>query len=303
MNRAKRAIALGFFDGVHTGHGALLRRVGDVAARKGLVPSAFTFDPHPENLIVGTPVPLITAPADRADLMRRLYGIRDVIVARFDERMMHMDWRAFISDYLVEENGAAWLVAGHDFHFGYKGEGNPYRLQEFCAGLGVGCDIIPRIEKDGITVSSTYIRTLLAQGEMERAREFLGHPHVLTAQVSHGKKLGTALGFPTINLRIPPGILVPAYGVYAARAWLEDGTCHPAVTNIGTRPTVDCGGSVNVEGFLLDFSGDLYGQTVRMEFFRRLRGEERFPDLKSLRTAILKDTEETKRYFQTLGDA
>lgn len=301
MDKAKRAIALGFFDGVHTGHGALLRRVGEVAARNNLVPSAFTFDTHPENLIMGTPMPLITTPADRADLMRRLYGIRDVIVARFDQRMMRMDWRSFVSDYLVEENGAAWLVAGHDFHFGYKGEGNPQRLQEFCKGLGVGCDIIPRIEKDGITVSSTYIRTLLAQGEMERAMEFLGHPHVFTAQVSHGKRLGTSLGFPTVNLQIPSGILVPAFGVYAARAWLEDGSCHLCVTNIGTRPTVDCSGSVNVEGFLLDFSGDLYGQTVRMEFFRRLRGEERFSSLEALRSAILKDTEATKQYFNELS--
>ncbi len=161
MNReetTRRVVALGFFDGVHIGHGALLRRVGEVAASLGAVPSAVTFDTHPTNLILKTPMPLLTSPLDRADLMRRYYGIRDVIVARFDERMMHMPWQEFVSDYLVKEHGAVHLVAGHDFHFGYKGEGNPERLEAMCRELGVGCDIIPKVEQDHITVSSTYIR-------------------------------------------------------------------------------------------------------------------------------------------------
>ena len=184
------------------GHGALLRRVGEVSAQKGLIPTAFTFDAHPGSRITGAVTPLINAPADRADLMRRLYGIREVIVAHFDS-MMRMDWRDFVTEYLVKEHGAAHVVAGHDFHFGYKGEGNPQRLRELCEAQGVGCDIIPKVEMEGITVSSTYIRTLIAQGEMERAMEFLGHPHVLTDRVGHGKKLGSTLGFPTVNLRFP----------------------------------------------------------------------------------------------------
>jgi len=123
-NPARRVIALGFFDGVHLGHGALLRRVGAVARERGAIPAAVTFDTHPEKLILRTPVPLISSPEDRAELMRRCYGIRDVIVARFDERMMRMSWQDFITEYLVEGLGAVHLVAGHDFHFGYKGEGN-----------------------------------------------------------------------------------------------------------------------------------------------------------------------------------
>ena len=122
MQTEKRVIALGFFDGVHLGHGALLRRVGEKAAELGAVPAAVTFDTHPENLILKTPaVPLLSSPLDRAELMRRFYGIREVIVAHFDERMMHMPWREFVTDYLA----GVHLVAGHDFHFGYKGGGQP----------------------------------------------------------------------------------------------------------------------------------------------------------------------------------
>lgn len=231
MQTEKRVIALGFFDGVHLGHGALLRRVGEKAAELGAVPAAVTFDTHPENLILKTPaVPLLSSPLDRAELMRRFYGIREVIVAHFDERMMHMPWREFVTDYLAGEHGAVHLVAGHDFHFGYKGEGNPERLQALCGELGIGCDIIPKVVQDHITISSTYIRTLVAQGEMERANQFLGHPHTLTDTVAHGKKLGGTLGFPTVNLRFQPGVLVPAHGVYATRVTFENGESRPAVT-------------------------------------------------------------------------
>jgi len=297
MRGKKRVIALGFFDGVHLGHGALLRRVRETADRLGAVPAAVTFDTHPENLILGAPVPLINSPQDRADLMARCYGIQEVIVAHFDQRMMRMDWEEFVTDYLVGEHGAVHLVAGHDFHFGYKGEGNPERLRAKCRELGIGCDIVPAVALDGITVSSTYIRTLLAQGEIEQANRFLGHPHTLTDTVAHGKKLGSALGFPTVNLHFQPGVLVPARGVYAARVWFEDGQSRPAVTNIGVRPTVDDHGAVNVEGFILDYGGDLYGRTVRMEFYKYLRGERKFPSLEALREEVLRNAEETRRYF------
>ena len=149
MEQKKRVIALGFFDGVHTGHGALLSRVREKAAALEAVPTAFTFDAHPGSRITGAVTPLINSAADRADLMRRLYGIREIIVAHFDS-MMRMPWEDFITEYLVKEQGAVHVVAGHDFHFGYKGEGNPRRLAEKCAALGVGCDIIPKIEKEGI---------------------------------------------------------------------------------------------------------------------------------------------------------
>ena len=299
MKKEQRVIALGFFDGVHLGHGALLRRVAEVAAQTGAVPSAVTFDTHPDQLVLGEDVALINSPADRSELLRRKYGIRDVIVAHFDERMMKMPWEEFVTDYLVREHGAIHLVAGHDFHFGYMGRGNPERLKEKCAELGIGCDIIDKVEKDGITISSTYIRSLIKQGEMERAAEFLGHPHTLTDTVSHGKKLGSTLGFPTVNLRFRPGVIVPSYGVYATKVVLSDGSAYPAVTNIGVRPTVDQNGGVTVESWLLDgFSGDLYGQEVRVEFYHHIRGERQFENVEQLREEVCRNAQQTIEYFE-----
>ena len=296
MNEIKRVIALGFFDGVHKGHGALLRRVAERARELDAVPAAFTFDTHPESLILGRATPLLSTTADRADLMRRLYGIQDVIVAHYDREMMKTPWEDFITDYLVRDCGAVHVVAGHDFRFGYRGEGNPERLRQKCRELGLGCDIIHPVVQEGITVSSTYIRTLVAQGEMERARSFLGHPHTLSETVAHGKKLGSALGFPTVNLSIPEGVVIPALGVYAARVWV-DGQPHMAVTNVGSRPTVDDGDKLTVEGYLLDFAGDLYDKTVRMEFYKFLRPEEKFPSLEALRAAIDYDAAATRHFF------
>ena len=296
MNDTKRVIALGFFDGVHTGHGALLSRVREKAAALEAGPTAFTFHAHPGSRITGAVTPLINSAADRADLMRRLYGIREIIVAHFDS-MMRMPWEDFITEYLVKEQGAVHVVAGHDFHFGYKGEGNPRRLAEKCAALGVGCDIIPKIEKEGITISSTYIRTLIAQGEMERADAFLGHPHVLTDRVAHGKKLGSTLGFPTVNLRLKENVLSPAKGVYATKVILENGETHPAVTNVGTRPTVDDGNQLTIEGFILDFQGDLYGQKIQMEFYKYLREERKFPSFAALTAEVMHNAEQTREYF------
>lgn len=293
-----RVIALGFFDGVHRGHGALLRKTAERAEELGAAPAACTFDAHPEAVILGRPQPLLSTPADRGELMRRYYGIREVIVAHFDRRMMTMPWEAFVTDFLVGEQGARWLVAGHDYHFGYRGEGDPEKLRALCQRLGMGCDVIGKVTLDGITVSSTYIRTLVAQGEMERACLFLGHPHVLRGRVRHGKGLGSTLGFPTVNLTLEPSILTPAHGVYASKVYLPGGGCCLAATNIGIRPTVRDGDGVTVESFLLDFQGDLYGREVCLELYRRLRPERAFPSLEDLRQEVMKNAAETREYFE-----
>ena len=300
MSTPKRVIALGFFDGVHKGHGALLRTVAQAADRLGAMPCAFTFDRSPTAAITGQTIPLLSSVEDRVWLMRRYYGIEEVIVAPFDG-MQKMDWQDFVSEYLQKELGCVHVVAGHDFHFGYMGKGNPQRLQENCRELGMGCDIIQKVEQDGITISSTYIRTLIAQGEMERANQFLGHPHTLTNRVAHGKKIGTTtLGFPTVNLLIPQGVIVPAYGVYATRVWF-DGQCRCAVTNVGVRPTVeDNDGHVTVEGFILDFDGDLYGHEIRMEFYKYLRPEQKFASMQALADEIRHNAQQTRDYFRQL---
>ena len=300
MSNEKRVIALGFFDGVHVGHGALMQAVTRAAEQLNATPCAFTFDRHPDSVITGQTTPLISSVEDRAYLMRRYYGIREVIVASFRD-MQKMPWEDFVTEYLVKELGAVHVVAGHDFHFGYMGSGNPARLSQKCAELGIGCDIIGKIEQDGITISSTYIRTLIAQGEMERATEFLGHPHILTDRVAHGKKIGSsALGFPTVNLRIPQGVIVPSFGVYATRV-IFDGQSRYAVTNVGVRPTIeDNDGRITVEGFLLDFDGDLYGHEIRMEFYKKLRDERKFESFQALADEIGRNAEQTRAYFQEL---
>ena len=297
MSTNQRVIALGFFDGVHTAHGALLRRVKEVAAERNAVPAAFTFDCHPSARLSGRSVPLLTSVEDRAFLMQSRYGMEEILVASFDE-MVQMNWADFISHYLAGEQSAVHVVCGNDFRFGWKGEGNPERLKSKCAELGIGCDVIGAIELDGIRVSSTYIRTLIESGDMERAAEFLGHPHILSDIVTPGKRLGRTLGFPTVNLHFQPGVIVPAYGVYAAKVYLEDGSEQIAAVNVGVRPTVEAVSEPNVEAFLLDFDGDLYGQRVRLEFYRHLRGERKFPSVEALTREVLRNAEETRAYFR-----
>ena len=297
MKVEKTVIALGFFDGVHRGHGALLRKAAERAGELNAAPAVFTFDRSPKEFVTGKPVLLINSNDDRRDIIRRVYGIQRVIFAPFDREMMTMPWQDFITELLVKQYGAVHLVAGHDYRFGHKNEGTVERLREKCRELGLGCDIIPKVELEGITVSSTYIRTLLEQGDVERAALFLGHPHCLSQTVRHGQRLGRTIGIPTVNLAVPAHVLTPARGVYITRAFLPDGRSCPGVTNVGTRPTVTEGDTVSVETYLLGFDGDLYGQTVRLDFYKRLRGEVKFPSLEALRQEILRNVAETEAYF------
>jgi len=294
--KPSRVIALGFFDGVHLGHGALLKRTAEIAARVGATPCALTFDAHPEALITKTPLPLLNTISDRAELIRRLYGMEEVIFAHFDDALMHMPWRSFIQNMLIDCFRAVHVVAGPDFHFGYKGKGNPALLSEECARRDLGCDIVPLVGLEGITVSSTYIRKLVAQGDMERAALFLGHPHCLSGVVGHGRRLGSALGVPTVNLPFPEGLQCPAHGVYVSVVTL-DGRRLPSVTNIGLRPTVTISHEVAAETHILDFSGDLYGKQLRLELLKSLRRETRFASLDDLRAQIERDLEETKAFW------
>ena len=293
----QRAFALGFFDGIHRGHGMLLHKTIERARELDLEAAVFTFDRHPSDLYADTPVQLINSAQDRADLIHRLYGIKHVVFSHFDNAMMHMPWESFITDMLYRDLNARHLVCGEDFHFGYRGEGNPARLQRKCAELDIRCDIIPLMEIDGIKVGSTYIRTLLADGDMERAAEFLGHPHCLSHTVEHGKHLGSSIGIPTVNLTVPPHVLTPAHGVYATRVQIGDAS-YLGVTNVGVRPTVDQSTHVTVETFILDFSGDLYGQTLRVDFYKRLRAEKRFASLDELKEQIQRDIDSTRNYFE-----
>ena len=206
-----------------------------------------------------------------------------------------------MTDILVERYGAVHLVAGHDHHFGHRNQGSPELLKEKCAELGLGCDIIPAVTLDGVTVSSTHIRKLLEEGDVETARAFLGHPHVLTQTVGHGRQLGRTIGIPTANLVAPPHVLLPKRGVYAAKITLPDGRAFGGVTNVGVRPTVNNGQDVTVEPWILDFDGDLYGQAIRVEFYRRLRDERKFESLDALRSQIETDAVKTREACPEMG--
>ena len=293
----KRVIALGFFDGIHIGHAALLRRTKERAEEIGAIPSALSFDVHPDTLVFGKKVPLINSAAGRADLIRRLFGIESVIFIHFDKTVMQMPWQDFVQT-LITEMDAAWVVVGHDFRFGWKGEGTAERLQAYCAEHGLGCDIIPAVMLDGQIVSSTHIRELIEAGDMETANRWLGHAHTLVDTVHYGYRLGTKMGTPTINMRFPEGVIVPRYGVYAAKVFLEDGSEHLAVTNVGVRPTVSGENRVSVESFILDFSGNLYDHKVRVEFHAFLRPEQKFDGVDALKAQILRDADATRAYFE-----
>ena len=290
----RRVIALGFFDGVHRGHAALLDRARRAADELGVPAAVLTFDLHPDALVLGKKPELINSMEDREDLLLGQFGMDELLVMHFTDHVRHMPWRSFVEDYLIREHGAAHLVCGHDFRFGENGEGTAALLAERCGEKGVGCDIIPAVTMDGVLISSTYIRSLLAEGDLERANRFLGHPHLLSGTVCRGRQLGASIGIPTANISIPAGVLTPALGVYASRVTLPDGTTRTAVTNIGTRPTADNGSDVTVESWLQDFAGDLYGSRIRLELFRRLRPERRFDSLEELAAEIRRNAEEAR---------
>ena len=289
-------LALGFFDGVHLGHGGLLQKARRQADALGISAAALTFDRHPSSLIVGKATPLLNTAAERAGLMKRLYAMDEVCVLPFNEETRNLPWEQFAKNILLEEYGAKHLVCGHDYRFGKNGSGTPEKLEEFCKAQGIGFDCIPEIRLEGETVSSTLIRKLLSEGNVEKAARFLGHPHWLTGTVVDGRKVGRTLGVPTANLQTEGDILLPKQGVYAAKACFE-GESYPAVVNIGTRPTFE-GSGVTIEPWLLDFSGDLYGKELRLEFYAFLREERKFSSPQELKEEVCRNAETARKLLK-----
>lgn len=292
----KTLYALGFFDGVHLGHKALLERCRGLAEAAGMAAGVVTFASHPDTLVLGNPPPLINTPYDREKLLRQRFGMDSVITLPFDRAMMDMPWRDFL-ELLMRDYAAGGFVCGDDFRFGRRGEGTAELLWEACQSWGLPGAAVPEQTLDGIRVSSTYIRSQIESGDMATAVRFLGHPHILSGQVVHGHQLGRRLGIPTANLRLPEGLAVPRFGVYACRCTV-DGKSYPAVTNIGTRPTVE-GHSVTVEPWILDYAGDLYGRELTLEFHFFLRPERRFDSLEALKEEVFRNAQQVRAYFQS----
>ena len=284
-----QVLALGFFDGVHLGHAALFKQTKARATALGASPCVLTFDIHPEQIISKTSIPLINSTADRLDLIRRLHGIEQIVVLPFDQALCEMDRLDFIH-MLVSRYRATHFVVGHDFRFGCHAAGDAAFLRKACANLGLGCDIVEEVTLDGAAVKSSAIRKLLKSGELARANQFLGHAHCLTAVVQHGQKRGRTMGTPTINMMPAPNVLMPARGVYATRVFLgQSDRAYLSATNVGIRPTIGGVSREIIETHVLDFTGNLYGHTIRLEFVQFIRPEIKFCDLDALQAQIQAD--------------
>ena len=286
--------ALGFFDGVHLGHQALLLACRHLAQRSGCMPGAVTFTAHPETLVQGKAPLLINSIQDRGWLLCG-HGMENIVQLPFDAALRSMPWRDFL-EMLQRERGAAGFVCGDDFRFGYRGEGNAQLLADYCREKGLPWAVVPAQSCHGIRISSTHIRTLLAEGNVEEAARFLGHPHILSGTVIEGRQLGRTIGIPTANLALPEGVLCPRFGVYACTA-VAEGRQYLAVTNIGTRPTVG-GHHVTVEPWLLDFEGDLYGRPLLLQFHAFLRPEQKFDSLEQLQAEIRRNADQTRELLE-----
>ncbi len=289
MMKEKTIYALGFFDGVHLGHQALLCACRTLAKQNNCSAGAVTFSVHPDGVVSGEAPLLINSILDRG-LLLKYYGMESVVALTFDKSLMTTHWSKFLT--ALVEKGAAGFVCGSDFRFGAGGLGTAKKLEAFCRKRELPCAIVPQQEVDGIRVSSTYIRSLLEAGDMEAANRFLGHPHILCGKVVKGKQLGRTIGIPTANLALPEELVQLPFGVYASYVQVE-GERHLAVTNIGTRPTVE-GKNITVEPWILDFQGDLYGKHIVVEFHKFLRPEQKFASLAELKEQIEKDAEQTR---------
>ena len=292
--KEKTIYALGVFDGVHVGHQALLAACRELADSYGAHAGVVTFTAHPDTLVQGKTPALINTHRDRNMLLRQ-YHMDTVVELPFDRALMATDWQDFLH-MLQSAHQAAGFVCGSDFRFGHKGQGTAERLQAYCREAGLPCAVIPEQLLEGVIVSSTYIRSLLGAGEMEAAVAFLGHPHVLTGQVVKGRQLGRTIGIPTANLALPEGVVHLRHGVYACKICI-DGKEHLAVTNVGTRPTVN-GSHVTVEPWILDFEGDLYGRELTLRFYAFLRPEQKFGSLEDLQAEIQKNALQTRKIFE-----
>ncbi|MBQ9534723.1 MAG: riboflavin biosynthesis protein RibF [Clostridia bacterium] len=285
----KKVFALGFFDGVHIGHAAILRKTVAVAAERGLTSAALTFRTHPRSFVLGISPRMLTTLERRTELIRQT-GVAEVEALDFDAETAAMGPQEFIE--MLRGRGCSYVVCGESFRFGRNASGS---AADF-AVCGMEAFVCPAVKSaDGDTVSSTAIRRFADEGEMERAAAFLGRPFTLDGCVGSGFRIGHTIGFPTINLRCDPDLLIPRRGVYVSNVVL-DGARFRAVTNVGTRPTFSTADIVSIESYILDFSGDLYGKKCSVEFMKYLRSEQTFGDAEALRRRIALDVKEAMEF-------
>jgi riboflavin kinase / FMN adenylyltransferase len=280
------------FDGVHRGHRALVAQLARGARGEGASAVAATFEPLPiQALAPGAPASALSDVSERIALLRAA-GADAVVVFRFDEAFAAMDAERFI-DRVRDAGDIRRIVVGPDFHFGHRAQGDVATLRARAARDQFAVDVVQPMNVEGGVVSSTRIRNVLLAGDVEAAARLLGRPYGVRGRVVHGAKRGRALGFPTINLALPPERLLPRDGIYAM--WVEMGEGRfKAAASLGVRPTFGSGDRL-LEAFLLDYSGELYGEEVEAAFVTRLRDEMAFASPAELSAQIARDVEDTKR--------
>jgi riboflavin kinase/FMN adenylyltransferase len=294
LNLENAWVTIGTFDGVHLGHQAIFQRMLTGAHAVGAPVVVITFHPHPAVVVQGrTGNFYLTLPAERAAIFDQL-GIDAVVMHPFDKEVAALTAADFVG-LLVRYLGMKKLWVGHDFALGRKREGNVARLIELGTGLGFDVMEVDAVQRTGRPISSSLIRELLTTGDVVQAGSLLGREYQLSGEVVQGDQRGRTIGIPTANVSVPAGKLIPGSGVYACRAFVGK-MAYAAAVNVGVRPTfANQSGLVHVEAHLLDYAGDLYGQSLLIDFVQKLRDEERFASREALVRQILTDIERTRQ--------
>jgi len=291
--RRSSVLTLGNFDGVHVGHGTIMSCAVDEARRRDALSVVFTFEPHPVAVLAPERAPArIQTLHDRLARFRAL-GFDVAVVQRFTREFSRLSAEDFVTDILLAHFDVRHVVVGHRVSFGRGRSGDATTLRALGSRHGFTVDAIGPVTVGGEEVSSTAVRSAVLAGDMPRARLLLGIPWAIRGRVSHGDARGRTIGFPTANVHLRRGLVLPPDGVYAARARVGKASAG-AVLNLGRRPTF-AGRERTLEVHLLDFAGDLYGEWMSVEFLERLRGEERFADVDALRAAIERDVAAARR--------
>ncbi|MBE9047896.1 bifunctional riboflavin kinase/FAD synthetase [Pleurocapsales cyanobacterium LEGE 10410] len=299
--RTPTAIALGNFDGIHQGHRVVLQPVINscqTSQQPHVYPSVVSFSPHPREFFTGGKVQLLTPIDQKAELLADL-GIEQLILLPFNRDLASLNPQQFVEQILVKQLQADLISVGSDFRFGYQRQGTGEDLKNIAASFGIKVHLNSLHEyhdsnNQAVRVSSSLIRQALHNGEIKLANAMLGRPYSLIGTVVTGQQLGRTIGFPTANLQLPPEKFLPRYGVYSVDVLLEE-TVFKGVMNIGCRPTV-AGDAPTIEVHLLNWSGDLYGQTLKVNLIEFLRPEQKFASVEALKQQITKDCQAVLNY-------
>ncbi len=286
------AVGLGYFDGIHRGHQAVLGAALKKAREQNLVPVVMLFDIHPRKLISGRVPPMLTSEERKRELLKEM-GFT-VVDFNFREAMNYAP-EEFIQKSLVDRLGAKFVSCGYDYHYGKGGKGNADTLHRELSARGIESVSLSPILLGEEIISSTKIRQLIMDGEIEKANTMLGKHFTYDFVVKKGDGLGHGLGFPTINQYFPQDFIVPKYGVYLSRSRVGN-KYYISVTNVGIRPTVNKD-SMRSETCILDFSGDLYGQKIEVSLLKYIRGEIKFGSLSELKAQIAKDIKQARLLY------